>query len=148
MPIRPACPPLPLYTGTVGDDGKVRGGITHDAMHPEVKAYWDSVTAFDCLTAPAPAPAPQAPSPPPAPWLHRTLPPATAPPAPALSTVSADNDVFDVINVPEGKGHKIGTLQAGRQVQVIGQCSPTDWNNVVVPDMPGGKGFAWGYISC
>jgi hypothetical protein len=137
-----------IYNGTVGDDGQVRGGTTYDAMHPEVKANWDSVTAFDCLTAPAAVPAQQAPPPPPPSWSHRPLPPAAPPAQTALSTVTQDNDVYDVINVPDGKGQKIGTLQAGRKVQVIGTCSPTDWNNVVVPDMPGGKGFAWGFITC
>lgn len=116
----------------------MHGGSTYDATNPGSKASWDTETAFDCLTPP-PAPA-QAPAHAPA--------PAQAPAPKPLATVTADNDVYDVPNVPEGTGTKIGTLTAGRQVELIGACSPNDRNTVVVPDMKGGKGSAWGFITC
>ncbi|RDH76800.1 hypothetical protein DVS77_18275 [Mycolicibacterium moriokaense] len=132
-----------IYNGTIGDDGKVHGGSTYDAMHPESRASWDSETAFDCLT-PTPAAPAQAPAAP----AQKPEEPAPAPAAKPLATVTADNDVYDVPNVPPGKGKKIGVLTAGRQVEVIGKCSADDWNTVVVPDMPGGQGAAWGFITC
>jgi hypothetical protein len=137
------------YTGTVSGDGFVHQGLTVDVANPGSGAYWDSTTPLVCLDAPAaPAPAP-APAPASAPE-QVPLPPASQAPAAKkfYTTVKQANDVYDVPNVPEGKGKKIGVLDAGRQVEIIGSCSATDWNNAVVPDMPGGKGYAWGFVTC
>jgi hypothetical protein len=146
------------YTGTVSDDGNVHGGATVDVANPGSGASWDSTTPFVCLDAPAPAPAPDQ-VPLPRQGVPITLPQAPPPPPPNVATVLADNNVYDKINVPEGRGHIIGMLQAGRQVEVQGTCTPGDvegkagaWNQVVVPDMPGGvppgTGYAWGFITC
>jgi hypothetical protein len=126
------------YVGHVNEDGSWTG-TTGDSG-------WKGLGPLMCLTPNNPLPPAPAPEPEQIPNRPGVLEPQQAPPP--LATVTADNDVYDVPNVPPGKGKKIGVLQAGRQVQVIGSCSADDWNNVVVPDMPGGKGSAWGFISC
>jgi hypothetical protein len=129
------------YVGQVIDEpGKAATGTTGDSG-------WSLLGPLQCLTPNNPLP--PAPAQQPAPAQNPPPVTGTAGPSPyPLATVLADNDVYNVINVPDGTGQKIGTLQAGRQVQVQGSCSANDWNHVVVPDMPGGTGYAWGFISC
>jgi hypothetical protein len=136
------------YVGQVIDEpGKAATGTTGDAG-------WSLLGPLQCLTPNNPLPPPPAQQSSPA----QNPPPVTGTAGPSpypLATVLANNDVYDKINVPEGTGHIIGMLQAGRQVQVQGTCTPGDaegkagdWNHVVVPDMPGGTGWAWGFITC
>jgi hypothetical protein len=146
------------FTGVVDEDGFATGTSTD--LTSGNSTGWHAIGRLVCLTAPPPEQVPL-----PRQGVPITLPPpqqapppvtGTAGPSPyPLATVLADNNVYDKINVPEGTGHIIGMLQAGRQVQVQGTCTPGDaegkagdWNHVVVPDMPGGTGYAWGFIVC
>jgi hypothetical protein len=126
------------YVGQVNEDAGFAAatGTTGDAG-------WRLLGPLQCLTpAAASPPADNRPSAP----IGKAL---------VRATVGADNDVYDVKNVPDGTGHIIGQLHAGDPVQVQGHCTPGDaegkagdWNHVVVPDMPGGTGWAWGFITC
>jgi hypothetical protein len=123
--------PVGHYTGDVAADGILRGNGVDEKTPSSTATYQSS--PLRCET-PAAAPAPAAPAPQPAP----------AQPAPAAATaptakVINDDDVYNITDGP-GK-HKIGTLQAGTQVQLVEPCSFDAFCHVDIP--AGGSGFAW-----
>lgn len=56
------------------------------------------------------------------------------------ATVNGDVDIYDV---PDGVGNVIGVLDRGRRVGLVEPCRD-GWCHVVLPEMPGGKGWVWG----
>jgi serine/threonine-protein kinase len=70
---------------------------------------------------------------------------SSAPTPPAVppmgeATVNGDVDIYDV---PDGVGNVIGVLDRGRRVGLVEPCRD-GWCHVVLPEMPGGKGWVWG----
>jgi hypothetical protein len=123
------------YIGDVGDDDFAHG-LTFDEANAGSQANWDSTVPLQCATAAAPAP--QAPAQP--------APPQQAPAGQKVATVTNDVDVYNLKNEPDGTGTVIGMLRSGRQVQYLGSCAQSDWCNVIVPELPGGRGWIWGNL--
>lgn len=105
------------FTGTVGDDGIARGNSTGSRTddNPWRPGPWVSSEPLNCA------------------------------PGQGAAGLSARivNDV-DVYNIPDGPGKEmIGTLRAPGVVPLLAPCSFDGFCQVSVPNMRGGKGFAW-----
>jgi hypothetical protein len=108
------------YTGYIGDDDFVHGGLSVDEKTPSSRANWDSTVPFGCADAP--------------------------PAAKTATVVGEDVDVYNAKNEPDGAGQVVGVLPVGTQVQLAGSCAPSSWCRVTGTNVPGGNGWVWGHL--
>ncbi|MDQ8732841.1 SH3 domain-containing protein [Bradyrhizobium sp. LHD-71] len=108
------------FTGTVGTDGVARGTSTGPTVPINLweAGPWESAGPLTCVSTPGTA----------------------------TATVIGDVDVYNNKNEPDGAGQVVGTLAAGTQVQLVGNCRPEDWCQVSGPNVPGGTGWVWGHL--
>ncbi len=64
----------------------------------------------------------------------------------ATATVAADVDVYNAKNEPDGTGHVVGVLRAGKSVNLAGSCAPNSWCEVSGDSVPTGHGWVWGHL--
>lgn len=62
-----------------------------------------------------------------------------------LATVTADVDVYNNKNEPDGAGQVTNMLSAGTQVVPVGNCAPESWCQVNTPD-GASVGWVWGHL--
>jgi hypothetical protein len=67
-------------------------------------------------------------------------------PAPTAD-VTADVDLYNAKNEPDGTGQVVGILRQGGTVTLVGGCAPESWCEVSGDAVPGGHGWVWGHLN-
>ncbi len=130
--------------------GKASGFRDDLRTDPPVRdgTTWDATAGLLCITdlierEPPPQQSPPEQNPP------QQAPPQQAPPAiPKATVIDEAVDVYDRPNEEPlfNPAKKLGVLQVGKQVELVGSCAAESWCQVKGPDVPTGQGFVWGHL--